>query len=67
MSAYLAAGGEYYTCDPKVQAEACLPLVNASGQVLGIIDSEAFEKQIFAGDELALLCAVALELPAIVG
>jgi len=67
VSAYLAAGGEYYTCDPKVQAEACLPLLDAAGQVLGIIDSEAFEKQIFAGDELALLCAVALELPAIIG
>lgn len=65
VAAYLASGGEYYTCDPKVQAEACLPLLTADGDVLGIIDSEAFEKQIFAGDELALLCAVALELPAV--
>lgn len=63
VSAYLAQGGEYYTCDPKVQAEACLPLLSADGAVLGIIDSEAFEQQIFAGKELALLCAVALELP----
>jgi len=65
VAAYLAGGGEYYTCDPKVQAEACLPLLTADGEVVGIIDSEAFEKQIFAGDELALLCAVALELPAV--
>ncbi len=63
VPAYLAQGGEYYTCDPKVQAEACLPLIDAKDQVIGIIDSEAFEQQIFAGKELALLCAVALELP----
>jgi len=65
VSAYLAQGGEYYTCDPKVQAEACLPLVGASGEVVGIIDSEAFTQNLFHGKELALLIAVALTLPAL--
>lgn len=65
VAAYLAQGGEYYTCDPKVQAEACLPLVDASGEVVGIIDSEAFTQNLFDGKELALLIAVALTLPAL--
>lgn len=65
VAAYLAKGGEYYTCDPKVQAEACLPLLGADGAVLGIIDSEAFEQNLFHGKELALLVAVALTLPAL--
>ena len=30
MGEYVAGGGEYYTCDPNVNAEACLPLL-ASG------------------------------------
>ncbi|MFZ6648869.1 GAF domain-containing protein [Undibacterium sp. TJN25] len=65
VESYVAAGGEYYTCDPKVQAEACLPLLAKDGRVLGIIDSEAFEQNIFSGTELALLIAVATSLPAI--
>ncbi len=65
VPAYLQQGGEYYTCDPKVLAEACLPLLNEAGQVVGIIDSEAFEKDLFYGDELALLIAAALLVPVI--
>jgi putative methionine-R-sulfoxide reductase with GAF domain len=63
VEAYVAGGGEYYTCDPKVQAEACLPLIAENGNVIGIIDSEAFERDIFSGRELALLLAVVLSLP----
>ena len=62
VESYVAAGGEYYTCDPKVQAEACLPLLAKDGRVLGIIDAEAFEQHIFSGAELALLIAVAVSL-----
>ena len=65
VPAYLQLGGEYYTCDPKVLAEACLPLLNEAGQVVGIIDSEAFDKDVFHGDELALLIAAALLVPVI--
>lgn len=67
VSAYLATGGEYYTCDPKVQAEACLPILAVDGRVLGIIDSEAFTQNIFTGAELALLVAVATSLSSILG
>lgn len=62
VSTYLSAGGEYYTCDPKVQAEACLPVLDAHGQVLGIVDSETFAEHTFVGQELALLVAVVMRL-----
>ena len=63
VASYVAAGGEYYTCDPKVQAEACLPLYTESGQVFGIVDAEAFSPDLYAGSELALLVAVVTVLP----
>lgn len=62
VAAFVAEGGGYYTCDPKVNAEACLPLYGAGGRVAGILDSEAFDKDFFAGEELALVVAVAATL-----
>lgn len=64
VAAYLGKGGEYYTCDPKVQAEACLPLFDQSGKIAGIIDAEDFNKNVFTADALALLVAVCLTVPA---
>ncbi|SNY46427.1 GAF domain-containing protein, putative methionine-R-sulfoxide reductase [Arsukibacterium tuosuense] len=60
---YLAAGGEYYTCDPKVQAEACLPLFDQSGKIAGIVDAEHFQQAIFTSAAMALLVAVCLVVP----
>ncbi|MEC4087463.1 GAF domain-containing protein [Pseudoalteromonas rubra] len=57
---YVAQGGEYYTCDPKVQAEVCLPLLNQQGECLGIIDAEAFEQECFDEYKLAVLVAACL-------
>ncbi|WP_431102867.1 GAF domain-containing protein [Roseateles noduli] len=62
VAAFVAEGGGYYTCDPKVKAEACLPLFDADRRVVGILDSEAFDKDFFGGDELALVIAVAITL-----
>lgn len=62
VAAFVAEGGGYYTCDPKVKAEACLPLFDAHGEVVGILDSEAFEPGFFQGQELALVLAVAVLL-----
>jgi L-methionine (R)-S-oxide reductase len=59
---YREAGGEYYTCDPKVNAEACLPVLDGNGNVLGIVDSETFNEHTFIGKELALLVAIVLRL-----
>ena len=64
VSAYLGSGGEYYTCDPKVQAEACLPLFDQSGKIAGIVDAEDFTKNVFTAEALALLVAVCLTVPA---
>ena len=60
---YLAAGGEYYTCDPKVKAEACLPLFNAQQQCIGIVDGEAFNTDFFDKATLALLIACCIKIP----
>lgn len=65
VGSYRSAGGEYYTCDPKVNAEACLPVLDAHGRVLGIVDSETFLENTFTGKELALLVAVVLCLSSI--
>lgn len=64
VAAYLGTGGEYYTCDPKVQAEACLPLFDQSGKIVGIVDAEDFNKHVFTADAMALLVAVCLTIPA---
>lgn len=63
VAAYLQQGGEYYTCDPKVQAEACLPLFDQSGRIVGIVDAEDFTKQVFTPEAMALLVAVCLAIP----
>ena len=62
VAAFVAAGGGYYTCDPKVKSEACLPLFDDDRRVVGILDAEAFEPGFFDGDELALIVAVAATL-----
>ena len=67
VNQYRAAGGEYYTCDPKVNAEACLPVLDKNGDVLGIVDSETFIEHTFVGEELALLVAIVLRLSIVFG
>lgn len=60
---YLTEGGEYYTCDPKVLAESCLPLLSGDNQLLGIIDAEAFKLHFFDDEQLALLIAACFVIP----
>ena len=62
LPAYLASGGAYYECDPKVKAEVCLPILTDSG-VVGVIDAEHSVAQWFRTERLALLVALAIELP----
>lgn len=61
---YISAGGAYYTCDAAVQSEACLPLFNDAGEVVGIIDAEDARRDFFRGDILAKLVALCLVIPA---
>lgn len=60
---YLAQGGQYYTCDPKVKAEVCLPLFNAQKECIGIVDAEAFNTDFFDEKILAILVACCIKIP----
>ena len=62
VAEYVSAGGEYYTCDPSVCAEACLPLTDGvgTGNLIGIIDAETKTKNFFTSPTLAHLLAFTL-------
>ncbi len=59
VAAYVALGGEYYTCDPTVQAEACVPVLDCYN-VVGIIDLETQTKQHFSPHIMCVVVAAAL-------
>jgi putative methionine-R-sulfoxide reductase with GAF domain len=63
IKAHVASGGAYYECDPKVQSEVCLPLLDPNGKVVGIIDAESSKKGHFTAQRLALLVSLATECP----
>lgn len=57
VAKYVEQGGAYYTCDPKVKAEACLPIYDGNNNVIGIVDAEAFNDNFFDSRCIALLVA----------
>ena len=60
---YIKSGNPYYTCDQNVNSEACLPLYNSKGELVGIIDSESFLVDAFADDtECSLLIGVVIAI-----
>jgi L-methionine (R)-S-oxide reductase len=61
VKAHVASGGAYYECDPKVQSEVCLPLLDANGKVIGILDAESTKASHFTPERLALLVSLATE------
>ena len=63
VKAHIASGGAYYECDPKVQSEVCLPLLDANGKVVGILDAESAKKSHYTGERLAMLVSLATECP----
>lgn len=63
VRAHVAGGGEYYECDPNVQSEACLPIVDAAGAVVGVIDAESRSANAFDAARLGWLVAIAQEVP----
>ena len=63
IRAHVAGGGAYYECDPKVQSEACLPLLDPNGKVVGILDAESTRASHFTPERLALLVSLAAETP----
>lgn len=62
VAAWRSAGGSYYECDPKVRSEVCLPVIDASGQVLGILDAESSQKDFFDAKRQTWLAALAIVL-----
>ncbi len=56
-------GGPYYQCDSKVLSEACLPIFAPDeSKVLGIVDAEAWSRNVFSPEIIAKLSAFCLVL-----
>jgi len=64
VAIHAAGGGSYYVCDPKVRAEACLPVYAADGTVAGIIDAEAAPAGFFTPARQVVLVALCVLLSA---
>jgi len=62
---HVEAGGGFYVCDDGVQSEACVPILDESREVAGIVDAEARAKGFFGADRLAVIAALALVAQAI--
>lgn len=60
----MEADTPYYTCDGRVRAELCAPITNAAGQVVGIIDAEAFKPHTYTPAAVALILDVCAQLGA---
>jgi putative methionine-R-sulfoxide reductase with GAF domain len=65
VAAYTAQGGGFYTCDAAVQSEFCVPILDADGNLLGVIDAEASPTHFFNADRQAIIVAMALVVPAV--
>lgn len=65
VAAHTAQGGGFYTCDDAVQSEFCVPILDADGKLLGIIDAEASPTSFFNADRQAAIVAMALVAPAV--
>ena len=63
VAAYTAQGGGFYLCDDAVQSEFCVPILDADGKVIGIIDAEASPTGFFNADRQAAIVAMALVAP----
>ena len=63
VAAHRAQGGGFYVCDEAVQSELCVPILDADGKVLGIIDAEASPSAFFNADRQAAVVAMALVAP----
>jgi putative methionine-R-sulfoxide reductase with GAF domain len=61
---YIKEGGPYYNCDPRVKAEACLPLfARSSSRIVGIVDAEAWQTDFFSNKTFAPLLALCIVVP----
>ena len=65
VTKHVEAGGGFYVCDDGVQSEACVPILDANRQVVGIVDAEAKPKGFFVGERLAVVAALAIAAQAV--
>ena len=65
VSRYVEAGGGFYVCDDGVQSEACVPVLDGTHDVAGIVDVEAKPKGFFGATRLTVIAALALVVPAL--
>lgn len=60
VARHVEAGGGFYVCDDGVQSEACVPILDESRDVVGIIDAEARPRGFFGAQRLAIVAALAI-------
>jgi L-methionine (R)-S-oxide reductase len=60
---HVEAGGGFYVCDDGIQSEACVPILDESREVGGIVDAEAKPRGFFGAERLAVIAALALVAP----
>jgi putative methionine-R-sulfoxide reductase with GAF domain len=65
VSKHVEAGGGFYVCDDGVQSEACVPILDAARQVIGIVDAEAKPRGFFGAERLAVVAALAIVAAAV--
>lgn len=57
-----AHSGAYYKCDGKVQSEFCVPILDKSNSVIGILDAESLPKNFYTDERLLQIAKVAYDL-----
>ncbi len=62
---HVEGGAGFYVCDGEVQSEACVPILDETRRVLGIVDAEAKPLAFFGPARLAVVAALALVAPAV--
>ena len=60
VSKHVEAGGGFYVCDDGVQSEACVPILDDTRQVVGIVDAEAKARGFYGAERLAVIAALAI-------
>ena len=65
VSKHVESGGGFYVCDVGVQSEACVPILDAARQVVGIVDAEAKPRGFFGAERLAIVAALAIVATAV--
>ena len=65
VSRHVEAGGGFYVCDDGVQSEACVPILDDTRQVAGIVDAEAKARGFFGAERLVVIAALAIVAQAV--